>query len=266
MRSHVCRLALPLALLAACAFPMPAAATDFTDIWYVADEPGWGVNIVQSDAFLFATFFIYGADEKPTWYTAQLTWDGTRYAGNLYATQGSPWSAPWNPSDHPPAQQVGVASFQPDAQTAYRGTLAYAVNGTGAVTRTITRQSLTQIGVAGSYLGAQAGAYAGCAAGAGDGPYTDRYALTVTQSAANAAILRFTYDSGATCTLAGTLQQYGQLYEMIGASYQCTGNLTFATTATLYELKATAQGLEGRLSANLPSGCQENANFSGVLL
>ena len=53
---------------------------------------------------------------------------------------------------------------------------------------------------------------------------------------------------------------------MPGASYTCTGSLSFTTTATLYELKATAQGLEGRLSANLPSGCQESANFSGVLL
>jgi len=54
-----------------------ARATDFTDIWFVPSESGWGVNIVQSDAFMFLTFFIYGSDKKPTWYTAQLTNNGS---------------------------------------------------------------------------------------------------------------------------------------------------------------------------------------------
>jgi hypothetical protein len=34
----------------------------------------------------------------------------------------------------------------------------------------------------------------------------------------------------------------------------------------IYEMKATALGLEGRLAANVANGCQENANFAGVLL
>jgi hypothetical protein len=61
------------------------------------------------------------------------------------------------------------------------------------------------------------------------------------------------------------VQQFGQIYDMPGAAYACTGTLSLTTTATVYELKATAQGLEGRISANLPNGCQENAAFSGVL-
>jgi hypothetical protein len=66
-----------------------ARATDFTDIWYVPTEAGWGANVVQSDLFLFVTFFTYGADNKPTWYTAQLTWDGAAYSGGLYLSQGT---------------------------------------------------------------------------------------------------------------------------------------------------------------------------------
>ena len=34
----------------------------------------------------------------------------------------------------------------------------------------------------------------------------------------------------------------------------------------MYEIKATAQGIEGRFAASLPSGCQENASFSAVLV
>lgn len=266
MPLRIKRIVLRAALIAACVIPGTAISSDFTDIWYNPQESGWGVNIVQSDTFLFATFFIYGADNKPTWYTALLTWDGTRYAGDLYLTQGTFWANPWNPADHPPAQSVGTASFQPDTQNAYQATLSYAVNGGGAVTRQIVRQTLTQIAIGGTYLGAQTGSYSACSAGADNGPYTDKYSLHIAQSTSGSATLTFTYDSGATCTLSGTLQQHGQLYDMPSATYACSGSRNFTAAATLYEMKATAQGFEGRLSANLPSGCQENANFSGVLL
>ena len=75
------RLFLALLLFAAAG---RAAAIDFTDIWFLAAESGWGVNVVQSDNFLFVTFFIYGADGTPTWYTAQLTLDASgNYNGPL---------------------------------------------------------------------------------------------------------------------------------------------------------------------------------------
>jgi hypothetical protein len=255
-----------VALVAACVSPCAASASDFTDLWFNPLESGWGVNIDQSDSFLFATFFIYGADNLPTWYVALLTWDGTRYSGGLYATQGTYWARPWNPAEHPNAQQVGTASFQPNASNAYQATLVYTVNGVGTVTKQIVRQTLTQIAIGGAYLGGQTGAYSGCNTSANNGPYTDKFSLSVAQSASGSATLTFTYDSGATCTLSGVLQQYGQLYDMPVATYTCTGTLAFTTTATLYELKATALGFEGRLAANLPSSCREDANFSGVLM
>jgi hypothetical protein len=252
--------------VAACAFPVTALGTDFTDIWFNPQESGWGVNVVQADNFLFLTFFIYGANRQPTWYTAQLTWDGTRYSGGLYRTEGSFWPNTWNPAEHPAAVQVGNASFQPDANDAYHATLVWNDVGVGGQTKRVQRQTLTTIAVGGSYRGGQSGAYSSCAQSSQNQGYTDTYRLNVTQAANGSAALTFVYDSGATCTLTGTLQQFGQLYDLPGASYACTGTLTFTTTATVYELKATAQGLEGRLVANLPSGCREDADFSGVLL
>jgi hypothetical protein len=250
---------------AACILPASALATDFTDIWFAPQESGWGVNVVQSDNFLFLTFFIYGADKLPTWYTASLTWDGARYAGPVYHTSGTFWANPWNAGDHPAAQQVGTATFEPDAANAYQATLTYSVDGVGSVTKRIERQSLTRIGIGGSYIGGQAGSYASCSSSATNGPYTDTFTLAASQAVSGPVTLAFTYASGAVCTLSGTPQQNGQLYQMTGASYACTGSLTFTTTAVVYELKATAQGIEGRLLANLPSGCQESANFSAVL-
>ena len=254
------------AVAASCLLPRAADATDFTDLWFVPAESGWGVNVVQSDSFLFLTFFIYGADHSPLWYTGSLTWNGDTYAGALYATRGTFWANPWDPADHPFAQQVGTASFQPSAANAYQATLTYTVDGIGTVTRQIERQALTPIAIGGSYAGAQAGAYSGCPVDADNGAYVDKYSLGASQTTTGSATLTFSYDSGATCTLSGTLQQFGQLYTMPGAAYACSGSLSFTTTATVHELKATAQGLEGRLAATLPSGCRENANFSGVLL
>ena len=262
---HLRRLLSAGLLAVACLATVPARAVDYTDIWFTPAESGWGVNVVQADSFLFLTFFIYGADNRPTWYTGQLTWNGAAYSGGLYATQGTYWALPWNPADHPAAVQVGTAVFTPDALNAYQATLMYTVNGIGSVTKSIERQTLTTIALGGTYVGGQAGGYANCRDSANNGPYTDKFTLTAAQTTGNVATFTFQYDSGATCVLSGTLEQHGQLYRIGGASYACTGSLSFTTTATLHEIKATAQGIEGRLAATLPSGCQENANFAGVL-
>jgi len=138
-----------------------ARATDFTDIWFVPSESGWGVNIVQSDAFMFLTFFIYGSDKKPTWYTAQLTNNGSgTFTGPLYLTGGSYFAAPWNPAESPAAQQVGAASFRPTS--ASQGALTYTVDGVGTVNKTIERQALTRIGLGGTYIGGLAGTQSSC--------------------------------------------------------------------------------------------------------
>ena len=88
--------------------------------------------------------------------------------------------------------------------------------------------------------------------------------MVVTHSNGNATFV-FTYASGATCTMAGALVQFGQLYRIAPASYSCTGTLMFNTNATMEEIKATAQGIEGRFTAGLDGGCQEDAQFSAVL-
>lgn len=261
IRSFLCALCASVLLHAA-----PAAAQDYTDIWWnspAGSEDGWGVNIVQSDNFLFVTFFIYGPDKQPFWYVGTLTWDGTRYSGPLSRTQGSYYAAPWNPADHPPANVVGTASFTPT--TASSGTLSYTVNGIGTIVKPIMRQTLTTIALGGRYVGGQSGSYSSCTTATDNGPYIDTYTSTVGQTAANFGSLVFEYDSNATCTLAGTLQQTGQLYRIDNATYRCTGSISVDTTATVYELKQTAQGIEGRFSARLSNGCTEDAAFSAVL-
>ena len=60
----------------------------------------------------FATFFIYGQNGSPTWYTAQLTWDGSKFTGGLYATGGTWFAAPWQPGNWSVAQAGTASAFR----------------------------------------------------------------------------------------------------------------------------------------------------------
>jgi hypothetical protein len=255
-------------LLAALAVrPVLAANYDYTDIWYTPLEIGWGVNFTQSDNFIFATFFVYGPDKTPTWYTAQMTWDGSsQFTGGLYLTQGTYFGAPWNPKDSPPATQVGTASFTPSSSNNYQGTLTYTVTTVGTVTKPLQRLTLTPILLAANYVGGQSGGYSGCSASSSNAGYYDFFTLQVTQSGTNVS-MTFNYQNdnpALTCTLAGTLTQNGLLYGVGNATYQCTDGLS--TNASMSNVKATALGIEGQFSApSVGGGCREDAQFSATL-
>lgn len=249
-------------LLLAMAFR--AAAADYTDIWFNHTESGWGVNVVQSDALLFMTFFIFGADNKPTWYVATVTRDGSgNFNGQLFATTGTYFGAPWNPADKAGSAQVGTASFQPTS--AYTANLIYALNGGPTVTKAIERQALTSIPLGGSYSGTEAGAYSNPTCNISSSPYMDGFNLGVTHVTGTSLTFTFRYDSGLSCTLAGSLQQQGQLFQIPAASFQCSDGLS--ASATVSEIKKTNFGIEGTFSApDVGGGCRQDATFSAVVL
>jgi hypothetical protein len=249
-----------------------AANYDYTDNWVTSGESGWGVNFTQSDNFIFATFFIYGPDKKPTWYTGQMTWDGTsQFTGGLYLTGGTYYINPWNTGDSPAVQSVGTATFIPSTSNNFQGTLTYTVNGVGTVTKQVQRLTLTSILLAANYVGGQSGAYSSCTASASNSNYIDFFTLQVTQSGTSVSML-FTYPDDTlnadnteyNCTFAGTLSQTGQIYSIINGTYQCSDGLN--TFASLYNLRATPLGIEGQYSApSVGGGCREDAQFSGTL-
>ena len=259
-RLHLATLALAFLII-----PLQAAATDYTDIWYLPSESGWGVNMVQSNSFIFATFFVYGSGNQPTWYTAQMMSDANgNFAGNLYSTVGTYLGAPWDPTKLV-VTPAGTASFVP--LNAYQGTLSYSIASGPMVTKSIQRQTLTPIALGGNYIGGIEGAYTSsggtCPVAGG---YTDTYSVQVSQPGDGTASFQFTFNSGSpSCTLSGTLVPYGQLYTIPNASYQCSDGLN--TSARVDQIKATAQGIEGVYSApSVGSNCSEAATFSAVLL
>ncbi|MEO8753978.1 MAG: hypothetical protein ABI624_15010 [Casimicrobiaceae bacterium] len=248
------------AFLVSAALAGPAAAVDFTDLWYTVGENAWGINFVQSDKFIFATFFIYGPDNKPTWYTGQVTQDANGvWSGEVNLTNGTYFGAPWNEADKTLAR-VGTMTFTPSSAIA--GTLTYNVNDVN-VAKVITRLTLTTPPLGGSYLGGYTVDYTSCNNPAQNGTINGFANYTVTQVlGGNLKIdLQFNGVTGG-CTFAGNYALDGQLYRIPNASYVCTGSNPL--TAQVSEVKATAQGIEGRWTSAIGEGCIESGYISAV--
>jgi hypothetical protein len=252
-----------VALLALAAV-RPAAAIDWTDLWWNSNESGWGVNFVQADDFIFATFFVYGANQQPTWYTGQMSVDANGvWSGPLYQTTGPYYGGVWDPTQRT-TTQVGAVTFTP--ATSYAGTLTYNVNAVN-VTKVVTRQTLKPIPLGGPYSGAYLSVFSNCNDPALNGSVRTFVDFTVTQNTGGSLVIDFGTSATATCRLAGGYFQEGQLYRMPDAAYTC--GTTFSSTAAVSQIKATAQGIEGQWSASVTSqypGCIETAYFSAVLL
>ena len=130
---------LAAALLISLALVRPAAAVDFTDIWWNSLESGWGANMVQADNFVFVTFFIDGPNNQPIWYTGNMTVDVNGvWSGPLYFTTGTYFGNPWNPAQVTQTQ-VGTVTFTP--ANAYSGTLTYNVGTCTSRSRSRGRRS-----------------------------------------------------------------------------------------------------------------------------
>ncbi len=248
-----------------------AEGASYTDVYYNPAENGWGVFLVQSDTFQFLAFFIYGTDNKPTWYTAQLTQDAAGdYNGPLFATTGTYFGLPWNPAQLTVAS-VGMVAFKPI--DGYHATLTYALTGGPTVTKTVERQTLTTNPMAGNYSGSISGTQFGCPNPNDNDPkFRARYNLAVTQTADTSATLAFSFvdadNNGVVCTATGPLTHFGLLYKMSNAQFSCVEPGSAAespTSVTINSLHPTGQGIEGRLSGPVPGGCAVNLRFSAVL-
>jgi hypothetical protein len=72
-----------------------------SDLWWNPNESGWGLNVIQhGSGKLFATWFVYGADGKPTWYVIpDGQWNTlTDYYGEVYRTTGPVVAGTFDPS------------------------------------------------------------------------------------------------------------------------------------------------------------------------
>jgi hypothetical protein len=189
----------------------------------------------------------------------------SKFAGTLYAEQGTYFASPWKSSDQV-ENVAGTATFQPSTSSSSQGTLIYTVN-SGSSSNTVTKSVQRFIGapaipLAGTYYGGQSGAYSNCTSSSDNTSYFDYAKLVVTQTGTSAS-LTFTFTSNLTCTLSGTVSQNSVLFGIGSAAYLCSDQTN--TTAAVSDLKITAQGIEGMFAAPLVGGgCREDARFSAV--
>ncbi|MGZ5105564.1 MAG: hypothetical protein ACXWHB_13790 [Usitatibacter sp.] len=206
------------AALVACLFTSLASATtvttDFSDMWWVPSESGWGANMIQQGDTIFVTLFVYAQNGTPTWYVAPATsYQGVVanaqvFSGLLYQTTGPYYgAASFNPNSVT-ATQVGTLSFS--GQTNSTGTLSYSVNGLN-VNKSVQRQTWRTDNLAGRYRGATIGTYTGCpGTSTVDVPNT----LTITQTASNMIVNEF--GPNYTCQYTGILTQTGRIGNIDG--------------------------------------------------
>ena len=257
------------ALLASAALALPARAvtvsTDFSDLWSILPaEDGWGANIVQQNDVLFITLFVYGPDNKPTWYVGPLTalagvtQEGAIvFEGPLYATTGPWFGAATYDLALRQSQQVGAVQFA--ASDISAGKLVYSV-GDRTVEKNVRRQTWRGTNLTGSYRGASVASYAGC--GAADNGYREHTAIIDIIHNAGLSAITVREETGAyTCTYTGAYSVAGRMGQ-INANGTCTDGRTPVFLAT--EVQASIEGLTMRFSNNFGNACTSVGRMGGI--
>jgi len=256
--------------LASLGFALPASATtysiDFSDLWYAnppESESGWGINLSQQNEVLFGTMFVYGPDQKPTWYVASnMSPTGNNsFGGPLYSLTGSYFGAPW--TGHTPPQQVGNINVV--FNTATTGTLTYNVGG-ATVQKNIIRQSWRVDNLTAHYIGGTTAVGSQCG---GDGGILISGTMQVNHAGPTITFsVGFVNPAGqqGTCNYSGQYSQVGSMGAINNGSYSCTiGGVQNAITGTftVSELVNSRNGINGRI-AGTTQFCSYAGYFGGV--
>ena len=238
--------------------------TDMSDLWWNPNESGWGINIAHQREVIFATFFVYGADNKTRWYVAPdmigpSSGDASSYtfSGNLYETNGPFLGGPFNPTQVSNVQ-VGTATLV--FSQANRGTLDYSV-GTSVVSKVIERQTFRRAEIRGTYAGAILGTTSGCGA-AVDHLANGIFAVTLNPLPSNSITISSTLENGAQCNYSGNYEQQGRLGTIAG-TFSCGGNVPTAGTFNAFEIEAGNGALVIRYEARYES-CVERGRIGGL--
>ncbi len=214
--------------------PTPVQAATYQDLWSTPNEPGWGVNIAQQGNILFATWFVYGPDNRPVWYVmsaGQKALNGEVFTGIIYELRGTYLGVPWQGAQLL-APDAGQATFTFTDKKSL--TLRYTINGV-TVQKNIFRQTFAAQPVNGVYYGGETGTLSvGCNPG-GNYFALQRYNVSV-NFPANTTVGPLTMQStdvqGVVCNYTGTAEQFGSLIEVRNGQFVCTNNSSGQFAAT----------------------------------
>jgi hypothetical protein len=239
--------------------PKTSFSTDWSDIWWNPSESGWGMQLVQEGSTVFATLFVYGPDNKPTWIIATLTVGNNGVlTGQTFVTTGPFYGAPTFDTNSATIRSVGTMTITfSDVST---GQLTYTVDGV-TVNKRIVRQSVGTDNYNGNYLLALNLTQASCTNAANNQSGTGTVAANVAQTG-NAMTIIWQFGGNVSCTYTGTYSQQGRLGLFTGP-YSCSD--TDKGTMTFFELTNRVGMMSGRISGQSTTlGCTYSGRLSGV--
>ena len=259
-----------LAAAAAAMAALPAAAGQYTDLWYNPQESGWGANVVQQLDTAFVTLFVYGPDGKPTWYVASnanvIAYGSGGlpiFSGTLYRTTG-----PWHGGAFDPRRvevsAVGTVSLEAIAKDRMR--IHYVAEGVNQV-KEVVRQTWSEPLVGANYMATYNLRQSLPSGGPPYGTMTLHTELLIhLDTAAHTAVIRADDQFGRRCEYRGPYQQTGKLAKMTG-EYTCTagndGVKGGSGTFEVSELEVAANGFSGYLRT-YSAEVNQSGPFAGV--
>ena len=245
----------------ACEWKWP---TDVTDLWWNPNESGWGMNLVQTGSFVFATVYVYGPDSKPTWVTGELREtagaDIPTFTGPAYVTTGPYFGGPFDPA-LVNARQAGTMTFKLAATNA--GQLSYSVDGV-PVNKDVQRQPLDRDNYSGTYESIEILQVADCSNSGANGNHTNKHTVLLTQ---NGAAMTITFGAlglpGGSCTATGAYSQLGRMGQFVG-QYTCGSGETGAYA--LSEMNRSYRQFSARVSkSSSNTGCKSVGQTTGLI-
>ena len=236
-------------------------ATDTSDVWYNPNESGWGLTVAQQNDTLFAVLYLYGSDNKATWYVAPnmpfagVTASGTSYSGTLYQTTGSPYTQTFNAASRT-TREVGTATFTLTNLTT--ATIAYSIDNV-TVAKSVQRLTWLANSMSGNFMGARLGTVSGCPAG-GDSGYREEQGNWIIQHDPSGVQMAFSGSTG-TCTYSGPYAQGGH-FGFVTGNFTCSSGTS--GTFQAYEVNAQITAIAGRLTSTAANGCTFEGRFAGA--
>ncbi|MCZ8115155.1 hypothetical protein [Silanimonas sp.] len=110
---------------------------NYSGAWFVPAESGWGLTVFNFPGQMFALFFVYDSQGRPTWYRFQGAWTGAdQVTANLDRATGPAWSSSFNPN------AVSYATVGTGTMTFTSATSATLTFNDGTVNRTVTLSKL----------------------------------------------------------------------------------------------------------------------------
>lgn len=241
--------------------------TDYSDMWWIPSESGWGANMIQQGDVIFVTLFVYSSNNQPTWFVAPNTIYGgatnsgaQHFTGPLYSVTGPYYGASSFNPNQVGVTQVGTVTF--DATTSTTGTLTYSVNNVNVV-KNVQRQTWRTDSFAGQYRGATIGAYTNCNGATVPFPIDNPNTLTVTQVATSITISEFGTQNGTSysCKYSGILTQNGKMGTIVGTEICADGSPTQDFTAS--NVQVDQNGLSMTLTTDF-STCHFSGRMGGM--